>query len=80
MEIKVLGAGCQKCNTLEKSVKNTLAELDIEADVSKVDDIMDIMSFGVIKTPALVIDNKVVLSGRVPSEKELKGILSQKSN
>ncbi len=77
MEIKVLGTGCQKCYTLEKAITNVLAELNIKADVIKVDDIMDIMSYSVIKTPALVINNKVILSGRIPSENELKKILTQ---
>ncbi len=77
MKIKVLGPGCQKCYSLEKAVKNTLAELDLEADVSKVDDIMDIMEYGVISTPALVINEKTIFSGRIPSDKELKKIILQ---
>lgn len=77
MEIKVLGTGCSNCKTLEKNVHNTLAELQIQANVEKVEDIQKIMSFGIMRTPGLVIDNKVVLSGRIPSNKELKDIIEK---
>ncbi len=77
MDIKVLGTGCPKCKALEKAVINSLSVLNIEAEVSKVEDIMQIMQYGVMHTPALVINGKVVLSGRVPNEKELKSILTQ---
>ena len=77
MEIKVLGTGCAKCKSLEKAVINSLSELNIQADVSKVEDIMEIMQFGVMRTPALVINEKVVLSGRLPNDKELKTLLTQ---
>ncbi len=77
MEIKVLGTGCPKCKTLEKEVINSLADLDIAADVSKVEDIVKIMEYGIMHTPALVIDEKVVLSGRIPSKDELKSLLTQ---
>jgi len=77
MEIKVLGTGCPKCKGLEKTVINLLAELDIAADVSKVEDIMKIMEYGVMRTPALVINGKVVLSGYVPSTNEIKKIIIQ---
>ncbi len=77
MNIKVLGTGCPKCKALEKAVINSLSELNIQADVSKVEDIMEIMQFGVMRTPALVINEKVVLSGRLPNDKELKSLLTQ---
>ena len=77
MEIKILGTGCPKCKQLEKTVKDSLAELDIEANLSKVEDIMKIMEYGIMHTPGLVINNKVVLSGRLPSSNELKQILTQ---
>ncbi len=76
MEIKVLGTGCPKCKALEKAVQNSLNELNIRADVSKVEDILQIMKYGIMHTPALVIDGKVVLSGRLPNEKELKSLLT----
>ena len=78
MEIKVLGTGCANCKNLEKQTINALAELDIDANVEKVEDIQKIMSYGIMRTPALVIDEKVVLSGRVPSLNEIKEII--KSN
>ncbi len=77
MEIKVLGTGCPKCKALEKTVTYSLAELDIAADVSKVEDIMKIMEYGVMRTPALVINGKVVLSGYVPDKNEIKKIITQ---
>jgi len=75
MEIKILSTGCQKCKALEKATINVLAELDIAANVSKVEDIMQIMNYGIISTPALVIDEKVVIKGRVPSKEEIKKLL-----
>ena len=77
MDIKVLGTGCPKCQALEKAVIKSLSELHIQANVSKVEDIMEIMQFGVMHTPALVIDGKVVLSGRLPKDKELKSLLTR---
>jgi small redox-active disulfide protein 2 len=76
MEIKVLGPGCPKCRTLEKIVINALAELDVAASVSKVEDIMKIMEFGVMSTPGLVINGKVVYSGGIPSTNEIKKIIT----
>ena len=77
MEIKILGTGCPKCKSLEKATINALAELNIAANVSKVEDIMQIMNYGVVSTPALVIDEKVVIKGRVPSENEIKQLLTK---
>ena len=77
MEIKVLGTGCANCKALEKTVINTLAEMNIAANVEKVEDIQKIMVYGIMRTPGLVIDDKVVLSGRVPSVKELKEIIEK---
>jgi small redox-active disulfide protein 2 len=75
MEIKVLGPGCSRCKALEKAVLNACAELDLEADISKEEDIMKIMQYGIMHTPGLIVNDKVVLSGRVPSVNELKEIL-----
>ena len=77
MEIKVLGPGCAKCKTLEKMVINKLAELDIAADVVKEEDIVKIMSYGIMGTPGLVINGKVVLSGRLPSDQELTDLINK---
>lgn len=76
MEIKVLGTGCANCKTLEKNTINALAELNISADVEKVEDIVKIMNYGILRTPGLVIDGKVVLSGRIPSVSELKKMIT----
>jgi small redox-active disulfide protein 2 len=75
MEIKILGTGCPRCKTLEKTVINALVEMDIAADVSKVEDIVKIMGYGIMHTPGLVINGKVVLSGRLPSTEEVKEII-----
>ncbi len=77
MEIKVLGMGCPRCRALEQAVINGLAELDIPAEVNKIEDINIIMEYGIIRTPGLVINGKVVMSGRIPSEKEMKELLIQ---
>jgi len=76
MDIKVLGTGCANCKTLEKNTISALAELNISADVEKVEDIVKIMSYGILRTPGLVIDGKVVLSGRVPTVKEIKELIN----
>ena len=73
--IQVLGTGCAKCTKLKEDVELTVAELGIEAKVEKVDDIMKITEFGVMMTPALVVDGEVKISGRVPSAEEIKGYL-----
>lgn len=77
MEIKVLGSGCTKCKTLEKLTREAVAETGITAEIEKVEDILKIMAFGVMSTPALVINQKVVLSGRIPSATELKDLLTK---
>ncbi len=77
MEIKVLGTGCAKCKTLEQSVKQSVEELGIDAVVTKEEDIVKIMSYGIMHTPGLVINGKVVLSGRVPSAKDLKELIAK---
>lgn len=76
MEIKVLGTGCPKCKTLEEATRQLVNELNLDANVVKEEDIMKIMSYGVMRTPGLVVDGKVVLSGRLPSRDELKGLLT----
>ncbi|TLX73436.1 thioredoxin family protein [Labilibacter sediminis] len=75
MDIKVLGTGCAKCNTLEKVTKEAIAELGIDATVTKVEDFIKILEFGVMTTPALVVDGKVVVKGKVPKVSEIKELL-----
>ncbi|MBK5210960.1 MAG: TM0996/MTH895 family glutaredoxin-like protein [Coriobacteriia bacterium] len=77
MEIKVLGTGCSKCKKLEAVVQEVIAKTGMTAQVLKVTDIQEIMSFGVMSTPALVIDEKLVLAGRVPSYDEVVTLLSR---
>ena len=76
MEIKVLGTGCARCRTLEKVTKIAVEELNLDASVEKVEDIQKIMEYAVMRTPALVINEKVVLSGQVPGVSELKNLLT----
>lgn len=77
MIIKVLGTGCKNCKKTEENTKEALAELGIEATVEKVERMEDIIAYGVMKTPALVIDEKVVVMGRIPSVKDIKKILQK---
>ncbi len=80
MNIKVLGTGCSNCKTLEKAARKAVEELSLDASVEKEEDIRNIMRYGVMRTPGLVIDEKVVLSGRVPSVGELKEIILKSVN
>ncbi len=75
MDVKILGTGCPKCRTLEQSVRSVVEKNNIDATISKVEDIVDIMNYGVMMTPALVIDGAVVVKGRIPSEDELITLL-----
>ncbi|MEI6173356.1 MAG: thioredoxin family protein [Bacteroidota bacterium] len=77
MEIKILGPGCAKCKTLDKVTREVVAKHGINATITKVEDIMEIMKYGVMSTPALVIDEKVVVKGRVPSQDEIKQLLTK---
>ncbi len=79
MEIKVLGTGCAKCKSLEKVTRKAVDELNLDATVTKIEDIQKIMEYSVMRTPALVIDEKVVLSGQLPKVAELKELISNHS-
>lgn len=78
MEIKILGPGCPKCKSLEKLTREVVEKYGIDATVSKVEDIVAIMNYGVMTTPALVVDEKVVVKGRVPSAEEIRILLTNK--
>ena len=75
MEIKVLGTGCARCKSLEKVTRKAVEELAMNAAVEKVEDIQKIMEYAVMRTPALVVNEQVVLSGKVPKVSELKELL-----
>jgi small redox-active disulfide protein 2 len=77
MKIKILGTGCPNCQKLEQNTKEALKELKIEAEVEKVTDIQDIVSYGVMGTPALVVDEELKVSGRIPDVEEIKTIISK---
>ena len=77
MEIKILGTGCPKCKRLEKLVHETTEEMGIDASISKEEDIVKIMEYGILHTPGLVIDGTVALSGRLPGKKELADLISR---
>jgi small redox-active disulfide protein 2 len=75
MKIEVLGTGCAKCKTLFENTKKALEESGKSSEVVKVEDIPSIMKYGVMSTPALVIDGKVVFSGKLASAAEIAGLL-----
>jgi len=75
MIIKVLGSGCSNCKKVVINVELALKELNLEASVEKVEDFKDIMAYGVMSTPALVINEKVLVSGRIPSVEDIKKFL-----
>jgi small redox-active disulfide protein 2 len=71
MKIKVLGTGCARCQQLEKTVKEVAKDLGIDAEIEEVKDIKKIMEYQILTTPGLVINDKLVVSGRVPSKAEV---------
>ena len=75
MKIEVLGTGCPKCQTTEQNVGTALAELKLQAEVVKVTEIDDMLARGVMWTPALVIDGKVVLQGKIPTVDQIKQLV-----
>jgi small redox-active disulfide protein 2 len=77
MQIKVLGPGCQKCHALERTVREVIQEMDLAADIVEVKDINEIVSYGVLLTPGLVINGKVKSSGKVLSKNEIKKYIKQ---
>jgi small redox-active disulfide protein 2 len=77
MHIKILGTGCAKCKTLEKLTRDVVAENGIDATITKVEDIVEIMKYNIMATPALVVNEKVEIKGRVPSAAEIKEVLAK---
>jgi len=79
MKIEILGTGCSKCQKLEANAKKAVAELGLEVQVEKVSDLKDIMAYGVMSTPALVIDGEVKVAGKVPDVAEIGELISAAS-
>ncbi len=75
MTVQILGTGCAKCKTLLANTQAAVQALGLSADVEKVEDIQQIIRFGVMTTPALVVDGTVKVAGRVPSAEEIKELL-----
>jgi small redox-active disulfide protein 2 len=78
MEIKILGTGCPKCRKLERLTRDVVEESGIPATISKEEDIVRIMEYGILATPGLVVDGKVVVSGRIPSKQEISTFIQIK--
>ena len=75
MNIKILGTGCPKCKMLEKLTREVVEQNGIAATITKVEDIVEIMKYGIMSTPALVVNEKVEIKGRVPSLDEIRKVL-----
>lgn len=75
MEIKILGTGCAKCKNLEKLTRDVVEKNGINATITKVEDITEIMKYNIMATPALVVNEKIEIKGRVPSADEIKQVL-----
>ncbi len=71
MNIKILGTGCSNCKLLEQNTKDAIEQLGIDATVEKITEIQDIMSYGIMSTPALVADENILVAGMVPSTSEI---------
>ena len=78
MKVQIIGIGCARCNDLEKRVRDTLAEMNVAADIEHIKDLKLFASMGILITPGLVVDGKVVSQGRLPSKDELKKWLAPK--
>jgi len=76
MKIQVAGPGCPRCKTTEQNVINACAELGLAADISHIYDVREFASLGVRLTPAVIVDGRVVVSGKVPTVEELKKLFS----
>ena len=76
MNIKILGSGCANCVNLEKAARKAVEELGIDATFEKVTDYADIAAYDIMRTPGLVVDEQVVLSGRVPTASQVKALLA----
>ena len=78
MKLEILGTGCPKCKKLMELTQEAVKETGVNAEIGKVDKINDIINYGVMTTPALAIDGKVVVTGRIPSKDEIKQWINEK--
>ncbi len=76
MIVKILGPGCRNCHALEERTREALTQLGLDADIQAVTDYAEIAGYGVMKTPGLVVDEEVLVAGKVPSAKELAQLLT----
>ena len=76
MDIKILGSGCRNCQNLEANTRQALDDLGLEAQIDHVRDDIEILSWGVMSTPALVVDDQVVVAGRVPSSRQVRDLIA----
>ncbi len=76
MDVKILGSGCRNCQNLEANTTQALHDLGIDATIDHVRDEIEIIGYGVMSTPALVIDDQVVVSGRVPSPDQIRTLIA----
>jgi small redox-active disulfide protein 2 len=76
MKIQVVGTGCPNCQKVEKNVVNACAELQLDADITHVKDITQFAKLGIMFTPGLIVDGRVVFSGKVPSVEDIKAVLA----
>lgn len=80
MIIKVLGPGCKNCDRLESATRKAMKDLGLDAEVEKVTDFSTIAAYGVMSTPALVVDEEVIVSGRVPTDTEVRDLLGARTS
>jgi len=76
MHIKILGSGCANCAALERATRQAVGDLGLEATFEKVTDYGDIASYGILRTPGLVVDEQVLLAGRVPTARQVRDLLT----
>lgn len=72
--IKILGTGCAKCKQTEAVIRETLDEIGVSANIEKIEDIEQIMAYDVMSTPALVVDENIVMRGKVPTKEEIRSL------
>lgn len=78
MVIKVLGTGCEKCTRLYQNVQQAVKELGLDADIQKVEDLMELVQLGVMSTPSMMIDGKLVVSGQLPNVKTISKLIEDR--